>query len=52
MPEFLQFLFSGLTVGAITPSNLSAVIDAVLQRVTDGTKREAFLSDVRALLRR
>jgi hypothetical protein len=42
----------GLTVGAITPSNLSAVIDAVLQRVTDGTKREAFLSDVRALLRR
>jgi hypothetical protein len=42
----------GLTVGAITPGNLSAVIDAVLQRVTDGTKREAFLSDVRALLRR
>lgn len=42
----------GLTLGAITPTNLSAVIDALLQRVTDDAKREAFLSDVRALLRR
>lgn len=42
----------GLTVGTITPSNLSLVVDALLQRVTDATKREAFLSDVRALLRR
>lgn len=42
----------GLTVGAITPNNLSTVVDALLQRVTDVAKREAFLSDVRALLRR
>jgi hypothetical protein len=42
----------GLTVGAITPHNLSTVVDALLQRVTDVAKREAFLSDVRALLRR
>lgn len=42
----------GLTVGAITPRNLSTVVDALLQRVTDVAKREAFLSDVRALLRR
>jgi hypothetical protein len=41
----------GLTVGEITPNNLSAVVDALLQRVTDVAKREAFLSDVRALLR-
>ena len=42
----------GLTIGAITPNNLSTVVDALLQRVTDVAKREAFLSDVRALLRR
>ncbi len=42
----------GLTVGAITPNNLPTVVDALLQRVTDVAKREAFLSDVRALLRR
>jgi hypothetical protein len=42
----------GLTVGAITSNNLSTVVDALLQRVTDVAKREAFLSDVRALLRR
>jgi len=42
----------GLTVGTITPNNLSAVVDALLQRITDRAKREAFLSDVRALLRR
>jgi hypothetical protein len=42
----------GLTVGTITSNNLSTVVDALLQRVTDGAKREAFLSDVRALLRR
>jgi hypothetical protein len=42
----------GLTIGMITPSNLSTVVDALLQRVTDAAKREAFLSDVRALLRR
>jgi len=42
----------GLTVGAITPNNLSSVVEALLQRVTDVAKREAFLSDVRALLRR
>jgi hypothetical protein len=42
----------GLTVGAITPNNLSTVVEALLQRVTDGAKREAFLSDVRALFRR
>jgi hypothetical protein len=42
----------GLTVGAITPSNLSSVVDALLQRVPDVAKREAFLSDVRALVRR
>jgi hypothetical protein len=42
----------GLTVGAITPHNLSTVIDALLQRVTDSAKRDAFLSDVRSLLRR
>jgi len=42
----------GLTVGMITPNNLSTVVDALLQRVTDVAKREAFLSDVRALLRR
>jgi len=42
----------GLTVGAITPHNLSTVIDALLQRVTDAAKRDAFLSDVRSLLRR
>jgi hypothetical protein len=42
----------GLTVGTITPNNLPAVVDALLQRVTDAGKREAFLSDVRALLRR
>jgi hypothetical protein len=42
----------GLTVGTITPSNLSTVVDALLLRVTDVGKREAFLSDVRALLRR
>lgn len=42
----------GLTVGAITPNNLSTVVEALLQRVTDVAKREAFLSDVRALLRR
>ncbi|HEX8113922.1 MAG TPA: hypothetical protein VF516_39595 [Kofleriaceae bacterium] len=42
----------GLTVGMITPNNLPTVVDALLQRVTDAAKREAFLSDVRALLRR
>jgi hypothetical protein len=42
----------GLTIGAITPTNLSTVVDALLQRVPDVAKREAFLSDVRALLRR
>lgn len=42
----------GLTVGMITPNNLSTVVEALLQRVTDVAKREAFLSDVRALLRR
>jgi hypothetical protein len=42
----------GLTVGAITPNNLSTVVEALVQRVPDVTKREAFLSDVRALLRR
>jgi hypothetical protein len=42
----------GLTIGTITPNNLSTVVDALLQRVTDVAKREAFLSDVRALLRR
>jgi hypothetical protein len=42
----------GLTVGAITPNNLLTVVEALLQRVTDVAKREAFLSDVRALLRR
>ena len=42
----------GLTVGAITPHNLPTVVDALLQRVTDVAKREAFLSEVRALLRR
>lgn len=42
----------GLTVGAITPNNLSTVVEALLQRVPDVAKREAFLSDVRALLRR
>jgi hypothetical protein len=42
----------GLTVGTITLNNLSTVIDALLQRVSDVAKREAFLSDVRALLRR
>ena len=42
----------GLTVGTITPKNLSTVVDALLQRVTDVVKREAFLSAVRALLRR
>jgi len=42
----------GLTVGEITPHNLLTVVEALVQRVTDVTKREAFLSDVRALLRR
>jgi hypothetical protein len=42
----------GLTVGAITPNNLPTVVEALLQRLTDAAKREAFLSDVRALLRR
>ncbi len=42
----------GLTIGTITPNNLSIVIDALLQRITDVAKREAFLFDVRALLRR
>ena len=42
----------GLTIGTITPNNLSTVVEALLQRVTDVTKREAFLSDVRALFRR
>jgi hypothetical protein len=42
----------GLTVGTITPGNLGTVVDALLQRVTDVAKREAFLSDVRALFRR
>jgi hypothetical protein len=42
----------GLTVGTITPNNLSTVVDALLQRFTDVAKRDAFLSDVRALLRR
>jgi len=42
----------GLTVGAITPNNVSSVVEALLQRVTDVAKREAFLYDVRALLRR
>ncbi len=42
----------GLTVGMITPKNLSTVVEALVQRVTDVAKREAFLSDVRALLRR
>jgi len=42
----------GLTVGTITPNNLSSVVDAVLQRLTDQAKREAFLTEVRALLRR
>jgi hypothetical protein len=42
----------GLTVGTITPGNLPTVVDALLQRVTDAAKREAFLSEVRALLRR
>jgi hypothetical protein len=47
-----QVKYIGLTVGTITPNNLSTVVDALLQRVTDVTKREAFLSDVRTLLRR
>jgi hypothetical protein len=42
----------GLTIGTITRSNLSTVVDALVQRVTDVAKREAFLTDVRALLRR
>jgi len=42
----------GLTVGMITPNNLSTVVDALLQRVPDVARRDAFLSDVRALLRR
>jgi len=42
----------GLTVGTITPNNLSTLVDALLQRITDVAKREAFLSDVRALFRR
>jgi len=42
----------GLTVGTITSSNLSNVVEALLQRIADVAKREAFLSDVRALLRR
>lgn len=47
-----QIKHIGLTVGTITPNNLSAVVDALLQRVTDVAKRAAFLSDVRVLLRR
>jgi len=47
-----QIKHIGLTVGAITPNNLSTVVEALLQRVTDAAKREAFVSDVRALLRR
>jgi hypothetical protein len=42
----------GLTVGTITRNNLSTVVESLLQRVADVAKREAFLSDVRALLRR
>jgi hypothetical protein len=47
-----QIKHIGLTVGTITPNNLSTVVEALLQRVTDAAKREAFLSDVRGLLRR
>lgn len=47
-----QIKYIGLTVSTITPNNLSTVVDALVQRVTDVAKREAFLFDVRDLLRR
>jgi hypothetical protein len=40
------------SVVAVTPANFGTLVDAIAQRITDPTKRSAFVTEARALLRR